>query len=219
MRVTDLKTQQKNINRINVFIDGEYSFSLEVSQVVDFGIKIGKIFDAKAVEAFKLESEFGKLYSRALDYCLMRPHSSREIQDYLYKKTITKKIRSRITGKVIEHPGSSQFVVEKVYERLANRGHIDDKKFTMFWIQNRKMRQGISRRKLSAELIAKGVEKSIVESCFAESDRNDKNEIQKVILKKQGKYQDRNKLMRYLHSLGFSYEEVKNAMSELTNPS
>lgn len=215
MRVTDLKTQQKNINRINVYIDGVYSFSLEISQLVELGIKTGNTYDAKAIETFKLESDFGKLYSRALDYCLMRPHSSREVQDYLYKKTITKKIRSRKTGKITERPGFSHTLVQKVFERLADRGFIDDKKFTMFWVQNRKMRQGISRRKLFAELIAKGVEKSIIESCLAEAVRSDKNEIEKVILKKQNKYQDQNKLIRYLHSQGFSYEEVKNALSEL----
>jgi SOS response regulatory protein OraA/RecX len=32
------------------------------------------------------ESEYGKLYTRTLEYSLMRPRSQRELRDYLYKK-------------------------------------------------------------------------------------------------------------------------------------
>ena len=33
--ITNLKQGVKNPNRVNVFVDGKYSFSLDVAQVVD----------------------------------------------------------------------------------------------------------------------------------------------------------------------------------------
>ena len=41
-RITDLKSGVHDQNRINVFVDGEFYFSLDLAQVVDYHLKIGK---------------------------------------------------------------------------------------------------------------------------------------------------------------------------------
>ncbi|HEU4830551.1 MAG TPA: hypothetical protein VFS65_00050, partial [Candidatus Saccharimonadales bacterium] len=74
MKITSLSLQARDKNRVNVSVDGVYRFSLDVFQVGELGLKIGKEYEESELLALESESQFGKLYARALEYCLMRPH-------------------------------------------------------------------------------------------------------------------------------------------------
>lgn len=213
MKITALTMQQRDPNRVNVMVDGKFRLSLDVFQIADLGIKVGKEYDDAQLTELETESQFGKLYGRALEYCLMRPHSAREVRDYLYRKTLSKKYKSKRTGELKDRPGVSKAVTERVFDRLVEKGYIDDEKFTRYWVENRSLTKGASRRKLQAELQAKGVERAIIEKHLAESDRSDSDELQKVIAKKSGRYDDPQKFMAYLLRQGFSYDDVRQALS------
>ena len=210
--ITDIKQAVKNPNRANIFVNGKYRFSLDIFQLTDLGVKIGEIFDEKEIENLEQQSEFGKLYALALNYCLMRPHSEREIRDYLMKKTLSKKLRNKKTGEFYEKSGVSKLSVEQVLARLKERKYIDDEKFARFWLENRNQRKGSSLKKLRAELLQKGVSGVIIEQVFAETSRNDSEEIQKIIDKKAKRYPDQQKLVAYLARQGFSFDEINRAL-------
>ena len=70
MKITAISSQRRNNNRVNVFVDGEYRFSLELCQIVDLGLGVGKEFADQDIAVFEAESQFGKIYSRALEYFL-----------------------------------------------------------------------------------------------------------------------------------------------------
>ncbi len=212
MKITAINSQQRDPNRVNVIVEGKYRFSLDIFQVGDLGIKVGKEYSEKELLELETESKFGKLYARTLEYCLMRPHSSREVRDYLYRKTRTTKTRNRKTGEISEKEGVSEQVTIRVFDRLVEKGYIDDEKFARFWVENRNQRKGTSMRKLQAELMIKGVEKSIIEKCLGESSRTNAGELQKIIVKKRGKYPDEQKLIQYLARQGFSYDDIKSAL-------
>ena len=214
MKITNLSTQQRDPNRINVFVDDKYRFSLDVSQVVSLGVKIGREYDEQELAELEQESQFGKLYGRALEYCLMRPHSAREVRDYLWRKTRATRHRSKKTGELKERPGVSQVLVDRVYERLVEKAYIDDEKFTRYWVENRNQTKGMSQRKLEAELRAKGVANDIIERNLRDSLRNDTDELQKIIAKKRRRYPDEQKFMQYLACQGFSFDDIKTALRE-----
>jgi regulatory protein len=111
-----------------------------------------------------------------------------------------------------EREGVSQGIADRVYDRLLEKGYIDDEKFTRFWVENRNQAKGASRRKLVAELRVKGVEQSLIEAALDTTDRNDISELQKVLQKKRSKYDDDVKLMQYLARQGFSYDDIKQAL-------
>jgi regulatory protein len=213
MIITGLSSQQKNSDRINVMVDGAYRFSLDIFQVADLGIRIGKEYSEEELVQLEEESQFGKLYARALEYCLMRPHSSREVRDYLYRKTRTTKVKNRKTGELRERAGVSQPIAERVYERLIEKGYLSDEKFARFWVENRNLQKGMSRRKLSAELMSKGVGREIIEATLAEYGRDDEDELAKTIAKKARRYSDKQKFMAYLVGQGYSYDDVKTALA------
>lgn len=214
MRITALTAQQKDQNRVNVMVDGVYRFSLDISQIIDLGIKVGNEYSEDELVNLETESQFGKLYGRALEYSMSRPHSAREMRDYLYRKTRITKVRSKKTGKLFEKPGVSQIITDRVYDRLVEKGYIDDEKFTKFWVENRNLKKGVSQRKLQAELRAKGVGADIIDKYLTESLRTDEDELQKIIAKKRSRYDEEQKFMQYLARQGFSYEDIKQALRD-----
>ena len=209
MRITAITAQQRQPNRVNIYVDGAYRFSLDIYQLTDLGIKVGAEYSKQELVALEEESVYGKLYARALEYTMLRPHSAKEIRDYLWRKTRTTKVRNQKTGEIRERPGVSQAVADRVYERLVEKGYIDDEKFSRYWVENRSLRKGVSRRKLEQELMSKGVPRSTIESSLSVTERNDIEELHKVIAKKRARYPDEQKFIAYLLRQGFGYDDIK----------
>ncbi|HET8690421.1 MAG TPA: RecX family transcriptional regulator [Candidatus Saccharimonadales bacterium] len=214
MKITAITAQSRDHDRVNISIDGKYRLSLDVLQVTELGIKVGREIDEDELAELEQESQFGKLYTRALEYCMMRPHSIKEVRDYLYRKTLTKRYKSKKTGELKERQGVSQSIADRVLARLVDKGYLNDDDFTRYWLENRSLAKGASRRKLVAELRAKGVDQSIIDGQLSQSQRSDEEEIQKILLKKRSRYPDERKLVAYLARQGFSYDDIKSALSD-----
>jgi regulatory protein len=214
MKVTSITQQTRNPSRVNISIDGVYRLSLDISQVVELGVKVGREYEGEELATLESESQFGKLYARALEYCLMRPHSAREVREYLYRKTKATHYKQKITGEIKERVGVSRAIADRVYQRLVDKGYIDDEKFARYWVEHRNQTRGVSQRKLQAELFAKGVASSVVTDALAVTERHDEDELAKVIAKKRAKYSDNQKFMHYLARQGFSYDDIKTALEK-----
>ena len=209
MKITSIGVQVRDKNRVNVSVDGKYLFSLDIAQIIELGLKVGNEYSKEEVDSLIVESQFGKLYTRALEYSMSRPHSEKEVRDYLYRKTLDKR---QPDGSIKR--GASKSVTELVLVRLLEKGHVDDKNFARFWVENRNQRKGISKRKLVYELRSKGVDLSIINDMVDDSERSDETEIKKIIRKKITKYSDKEKLMAYLSRQGFSYDEIVKSLDE-----
>ena len=209
MKITALKQQVRDKDRVNVFVDGKYRFSLDITQVAELGVKNGAEYTEGQLVELENESQFGKLYTRALEYALTRPRSQRELRDYLYRKTRDTRTRMGDIKK-----GVSVELTERVFNRLFEKGYLDDLKFAQFWVENRNVRKGSSLRKLRMEIQAKGVDKTIIDEVFNDTDRLDIDELKKIIAKKAYRYDDEQKLIAYLMRQGFRYDDVKTALQD-----
>lgn len=209
MKITAISAQVKDKNRVNIMVDGVYRFSLDVFQVGELGIRVGKEYTDEELNALETESIFGKLYARALQFCMMRLHSAKEIQDYLWKKTRDTRTK---TGEV--RKGVSAAITSRVFERLVEKGYVNDELFAKHWVENRHISKGASARKLIAELRAKGIEQSIIEKVMHETERDDSDELVKIIAKKRQKYTDEQKLIQYLARQGFAFDDIKAALAD-----
>jgi regulatory protein len=212
-KITSISAQDRNPDRVNVSVDGKFRFSLDIFQLTELGVKVGKEFSEEELAALEGESSYGKLYTKSLEYCMLRPHSSREMRNYLWCKTRATKYKSR-TGDLKERAGVAREITERVYDRLVEKGYIDDEKFARWWVENRNLRKGTSRRKLQAELAAKGVPGSVVSVVLTETTRSDGDELSKMIEKKRAKYPDEQKLIAYLARQGFRYDDIQAALNE-----
>lgn len=214
MKITDISQAVKNPDRVNISVDGKYRFSLDIYQLADLGIKVGKEYTEQELFELESESQFGKLYARALEYCLMRPHSAKEVRDYLWRKTLSTKSRNQRTGEISTREGVSKDNTNRVFNRLVERGYINDESFARYWVENRNQTKGTSLRKLQNELRTKGIESSLIESVLHESGRNDEDELSKMIAKKSNKYTDEKKLIQYLMRQGFRYNDIRSALNQ-----
>ncbi len=214
-RITELKQGVKNPNRVNVFVNSKYEFSLDITQIVDFRIKVGLIISEEQLLEYKKASEFGKLYQRALEWVLVRPRSERETRDYIARKL--RKSSSDTLGPARRYgrTGANSLPVGRemsledftefsnnIISRLATRGYLDDAKFARWYVENRFVKKGVSQKRLKMELIKKGVSQDVINEVI--DARDDTEEILKIIAKKRAKYDDE-KLIAYLCRQGFSW--------------
>ena len=222
--IANLKQGVNNPNRVNVFVNSKYALSLDVAQVVDLGVKVGLEISEDGLVELKKASEYGKLYQRTLEWVLVRPRSVRETRDYLSKKLKTSSsdslLRARRYGaqSLVPLPvgrvQSSEDILElseNIIQKLLDKKYLDDYKFAEWYVENRFVKKGISKKRLKMELFKKGIAREIVDEVI--DDRDDEEEIRKVIAKKRAKYDDE-KLMGYLVRQGFSYDLVKQVLSE-----
>ena len=214
MKITDISLQVRNPDRVNVSVDGKYRFSLDILQVTELGIKIGREYSEEELVELENESQFGKLYARALEYTMMRPHSAKEVRDYLWRKTRTTRVRVPDSNEYRERPGVSQEIADRVYDRLAQKGYLNDENFARYWVENRNTRIGISKRKLIAELRTKGVDSVVIEQALQNSPREEKDDLRNILEKKRHKYDDEQKLIAYLMRQGFPYDAVRDALAD-----
>ncbi len=197
MKITALKQQVKNPERVSVFIDGKYSFSLSLDELLSQRLKNNDELAEEDIKRLKKLSADGKLRGRALEWLMNRPHSEREFRDYLYRK---KAEPEQIDGLVDE---------------LTEKGYLDNAKFAV-WFSELQARRNKSDRQIKAELFKKGIGREVVAETMEQSE-GDETERLKLLIEKKSKlsrYQnDPQKLAKYLTSQGFSWQAVKQALN------
>lgn len=221
MKITKISQQVKNHLRYSVYIDGSYSFSLHEQQLAESGLRVGKDVTEQEVNDYKNESLFGKAYERTLNYALLRPRSRMEIDQYLTRtflypkpKAYVNKSGERIFKKVTVDLEQTKGMIEKISERLAEKGYVNDEVFAKAWVESRRYFKKTSTRRLQQELRAKGVADRIIATVLQNSDSTDQQMLQEVIAKKRkmSRYVSDEKLTAYLIRQGFSYTDVKEAL-------
>ena len=60
MKITEVSEQKNNPLRVNVFIDGAYSFSFDAAEAVLKGLKEGRELSEKEIKNLLMDSEFSK---------------------------------------------------------------------------------------------------------------------------------------------------------------
>lgn len=212
-RVTKLTAGVRDPNRVNVFLDGRFAFSLDVAQVVDLGIKVDQELSPERLTELRDASEFGKLYQRTLEWVLTRPHSVRETQNYLKRRQIKRRQLNRQREREEKKPLTElrDDIMEQVVQRLVEKGYLNDEKFAAYYIENRYVRRGISHKRLRVELRGKGIESDMINKLLSQEARDENEEIMKMIAKKRKKY-DNYRLINYLVRQGFNYQLAKESV-------
>ena len=193
MIITSIKQQVKNSERASLFVDGKYSFSLSLNELVAEKLKINQVIDESELKQLKKLSLDGKLKGRALEWVMNRPRSIRELRDYLYRK---KAEPEQITG---------------ITEEFENRGYINDRTFAE-WLIDMRTRGGKSARAIQNELMKKGVNREIISETVPKDSNQERQLLKELIEKKQrlSRYKnDEMKLKQYLIRHGFSYDDIK----------
>lgn len=196
MKITALKQQIKNPERVSIFVDEKYSFSLSLDELVKYKLKKDQELSPGDEKKYKKISEDGKLRTRALEWLLNRPHSIREFKDYMYRK----KADPQLT--------------ESLIKEFSAKSYLDEQKFGD-WFLDLQKRRGKSNRAIRSEFFKKGLDREMIDELMADQNESEKQRLKDLIAKKRkaSRYKnDPQKLVQYLTSQGFSYSDVKAAI-------
>ena len=90
-KISQLKPGVKDPNRINIFVNHKFLCSLSFRVFSEQNLKVGDILTEERISELVALSSLDKLYQSTLEYCLSRPHSEKEIRDYLHRKQLRRR--------------------------------------------------------------------------------------------------------------------------------
>lgn len=189
-KITDLKQQKRNPNRINIYLEGEYSFGL--SRIVAAWLQIGQMISDDKIAKLKNEDQIEVALQKALGFINYRPRTEYEV------------------SKKLSGLGYDDNEIEIVINRLREIGALSDDRFAQMWIENRTTFRPRSQKMLKMELRNKKVAEEIIQLALAEAENDEVLALDagyryaKRLVHLEGN-DFRKKLSAFLARRGFSY--------------
>jgi len=194
-----LSTKSGRENKIHIFLDGEYSFTVDSEFWFTSGWCRIKEIDEEDLEELREDIEMRRAWLKALDLLSLRSHSQKELIVKLRRKY-------------------SQETAEAVAHKAAELGLIDDEAFAEMYAREliERKKYGISRVK--NELRLKGISSHIIESVIFSLDFDSKESIINLVERKYARKlsdeKGRRQVIAALQRLGYSYSDIRAALSE-----
>jgi regulatory protein len=198
-RITGLEAQKKRKDRVNVYLDGSYGFS--VTARVGLSLKIGQDLDGAAIAALEREDAVESAYDRSLHFLSFRPRSCFEVDKYLQGKR------------------ADPNIIEEVIARLSRTGLLDDAAFAQYWVENRETFRPRGAWALRHELRRKGIADDIISEALEGLDLEES--AYRAARRKAGRVAHlddqafRRQVGDYLRRRGFSYEVIRPVVDRL----
>lgn len=194
--ITRLVQGKKNPNRVNLYLDGEFSFTLSIDEVPKNGLKKGLELTESQISELIENDNNDKVYAKILNFISYRPRTIKEVKDRLYQYEVVDPVKQL-----------------PIINKLIERGYLDDLVFAKWFIGSRNTHRPRSPRMLSQELMSKGVDREIIKSVLNEINKEE-DTILRLLKKKLGDSHvldapKRQKITSYLGRLGFSWGVIK----------
>lgn len=143
-KITALEPQQRNPQRVNLYLDGEFACGL--SRIVAAWLSLGQEISADKLASLRAQDDAEVVYQKALHFLSFRPRSCAEVRTNLLRR------------------GVQAELAEEVLERLTQSGLLNDQAFAQAWVENRTTFRPRSRTALRAELRRKGVSEELIQT-------------------------------------------------------
>ena len=197
-KITAITSQTKNKDRVNIFLDGEYSFSVSLDTVLNYHLKSGEELTEKEIEEITTVSDKEKALNKGLTYVSKTLKTKKQVKTYLFSK------------------GYSPQTVDYVINKLIEFGFINDIEYAKRYMETYSKTQG--KRLIDYNLMTKGVKKTDIAEA-SEGIEISSKENAAAIAEKRLKNKELNretiaKTYRYLIGRGFSYEDAEYAISK-----
>lgn len=138
--ITAIRTQQRDQERVSVFLDDAFAFGLDQQIVLDRGLHSGQTLTESDTAELRTLDEVSRATTAALQFLGYRPRSEGEIQRRLRQRAFT------------------QRAIDSTIDKLRAWRYVDDGDFAQRWIENRLVHRPRSARLLAQELRQKGVD-------------------------------------------------------------
>jgi regulatory protein len=191
----------KNRKRINIYVDGEYSFAIDKDVAVNSRLYKGLEINEKQIIKLKDSDSLQRCMDAAFSFLNYRPRSEMEVKQRLRRR------------------GYSQEIIDKVIYKLKKKAFINDTEFVRYWLENRAEFNPKGRTLLKIELKQKGIRRELLNEMIIGVD--DEDNAYRAALKKSRvltnlEYNEfKSKLFNYLKWRGFGYEIIENVCNRI----
>ena len=204
MEVTSIQFQKRNRNRVSIYIDGKYTFSLDYVTFSRSGLHEGDSVTEEQINSLSQKDEFFRARDYALSLLSYRERTEHEMKSRLFQK------------------GFTAGTVRSVIELLKDRGLIDDRSFAQKWVEGVILHRPMGRMRAAHELRKKHVGDGIIEDvCTRMFSLEDeitlaRNAAQKKLGSMQGYPQElvKRRLNAFLKNRGFDFQIIQDLMKE-----
>jgi len=199
--ITRLERQEKQKDRVNIYLDGEFAFGL--NELDAASLRKGQILTEEEIVQLRDLDAVVRAFDQAVRYLSYRPRSRQEIQQYLKgKKTISPETQ------------------ERAITRLETAGYLDDRAFARYWIENRTQFQPRGPHALRYELRQKGIAPTLIEELLRETVDVDATAYQAASnqgrrLRGLTRHEYRQKMGAFLQRRGFGYSTASQIIRRL----
>lgn len=201
-KITEIKAQVKSKERVSIFIDGAYCFSVHMDVLVDYGLNVGTEITESLLEAIQTKDELKKAYAKGIDIVSRRLHTEKEVRDKLKLKEY-----ARVT-------------IDQTIAKLKAYGYVNDEVFLEHYLSFKADSQGP--RKLKYDLIKKGIDEYLIDNAleglkedeYSRCMRMAENRLASIseTLEMSKKYR---RLAGFLERKGFAFSVIKEVLRDL----
>lgn len=205
-KITKIEGQKRTKDRVNVYIDEVYAFSVNSELVYKEGLRKDLIVDEEKLQKVVKEDNILKCKNTALRIIERSYKTEKELKEKLIEK------------------GYGNEEIEKVFDFLREYKLMNDESYTKMYVKDRMKTQG--RSKIKYALKQKGVDEESIDVALDSIDENEEKEIAldlakkkyNVLIKRESdKYKLWNKLCRFLVGRGYDYSLAKEVVRKVVN--
>lgn len=203
-KITKLEIQQRNKERVNIYIDDNFFLGVNAEIVYDLNLKKGDEVDEEKLKSLIYKEGLSKAKNKAMSI--------------LNRTAISeKKLREKLSD-------YSDEIVDEVINKLKDYGFINDKDLARRIANDNSNISRFGKNKIRQNLYRKGISKDDIDEAVEEIDSNEQYENALYLARKRYKnlkgednrkiYQ---KLTQHLAYKGFSYDIIKSVIQEVMN--
>lgn len=214
-QITKISAQKNDRSRVNLYVDGEFFCGLSLNTLAKHGLYEGKEIEEEELGNILKDDLHQRVTQRVLQYISSTVKTEMQIRKYIVQLLHKKKGEWYV--ELDKHERDE--LVEKVISNLKEYGYLDDGKFAEALINSRLKNKPRGKSVLLAELISKGVEKSLAEQKIDECVLDEYELLKNVFNKKfkDGKItKSDTKKIAYLQRKGFSWDLIEQLINDDT---
>ena len=202
--ITKIEEGKRNKERVNIYIDNEYAFSVSKEILYKEDLKVNDSVNIEDLREIVKKDNYIKCKNSALRIVERSYKSERELKDKLLLK------------------GYDKDSIEKTMEFLKEYNFLSDNNYTRMYVKDKSKVQG--KNKIKFDLYRKGISDEIIQEELSNIEEEDEKEVAynlalkkyNVISKRESdKYKLSQKLYRYIVSKGYSYDIASYAIKKV----
>lgn len=206
MEITAVERNRKNKDKVSVYIDNKYCFSMEEEDFLRLNLYEKREISEEEINHIRKNINYRLAKSTAVKFLSLKYRCEKEVRSKL------------------ESQGFDYEDIEDAIEELKSMGYINDKIYAQKYVHDRIMLKPKSKKFLKNELKNKGVSEDIIDEVLSDWDVDEDAVAFGLAKRKFGKYNVRDqkiikKIYSFLSHRGYNFETIEGVIRDMESDS